>query len=178
MPAFLEELKAKAPKMYETLVNAGGAKGAKTGSKEFMDAWRDLADKNPQRFVDIQHSFIRDTHYEPVAQKVNAIKGLDLSRRSAAIKEVIWSTAVQHGGTASEIFQRALKGQDVAKLTDEAIVRAVYQERSRVEVYFKKLSQVDREKMRLRFSKELQDVLKLIKATVRPTNRLTDTVFT
>src|SRR5260370_1297181 len=74
MPTFLSYLKTNAPDLHAQLVNAGGAAGARAGSKQYMDAWQNRATSNPQRFADIQQSFIKTTLYEPVAQKVNSIK--------------------------------------------------------------------------------------------------------
>ncbi len=161
MPTFLSYLKTNAPDLHAQLVNAGGADGARAGSKQFMDAWKNVTTSNPQRFADIQQSFIKTTLYEPVAQKVNSIKGFDLARRSAAVREAIWSAAVQQPGAAPTIFSRALKGKDVANLSDDALLRAVYKERSHVEVYFKNSSPEEREAIRARFARELDDVLKM-----------------
>jgi hypothetical protein len=61
-------------------------------------------------------------------------------------------------------FGRALKGKDVAGLSDEALLHAVYKERSRVDVYFQSLPPKERDKIRARFSRELDDVLKMAKS--------------
>ena len=163
MPAFLSDLKTNAPDLHAQLVNAGGADGAHSGSKQFMDAWDNVTKSNPQRFADLQHGFIKSTHYDLVAHKVDGIKGFDLAQRSLGVKEAIWSAAVQHGPAASKIFAKALEGKDVARLSDEALLRAFYEERSRVDVYFPSLPPKERENIRARFSRELDDVLKMAK---------------
>jgi hypothetical protein len=162
MPAFMSYLKKNAPDVHRELVNAGGVKAAQAGTKQFMDTWHNATKRDPQRFANLQHGFIKETHYDPVASKVSKIKGLDLNHRSSAIKEAIWSTSVQHGSAASKIFKRALKGKDLGKLSDKDLLRAVYAERSKVDTYFKSLPKEEREKIRQRFSRELKDLLKTV----------------
>jgi hypothetical protein len=164
MPAFLSHLKTAAPDLHSKLVKAGGADGARAGSKAFMDAWHEATKSDPQRFADLQHGFIKKTHYDPATQKVDRIKGIDLARRSAAVKEAIWSAAVQHGETnAAKIFARALRGRDVKTMSDREILHEVYTERSRVETYFPSLSPAERKKIKQRFSRELKKALEMTK---------------
>ncbi|HEX5747476.1 MAG TPA: LysM peptidoglycan-binding domain-containing protein [Archangium sp.] len=106
------------------------------GTEAFSNAWRELARQDPQRFDRAQHDFIQATHYDVAARGIQQDTGLDLNTRSAALRDVAWSTAVQHGpgnadSGAREIFQRALAGRDPATVTDEQLIRDIYAERGR-----------------------------------------------
>jgi uncharacterized Zn-binding protein involved in type VI secretion len=70
-------------------------------------------------------------HYATALRGVErAVPGLDFSQRSAALRDVLWSTAVQHGGGgATNVFRRALAGVDGATVSDQEVIRRVYAER-------------------------------------------------
>ncbi|MCL4670116.1 lytic transglycosylase, catalytic [Burkholderia pseudomallei] len=104
--------------------------GLKPGTPEFDAKWKDVA-KNDPAFGDAQHDFIKATHYDPALSGLKGA-GIDLSGRGAAVQDAIWSSSVQFGaGNAKRgngaigIFQKALAGRDVSKLSDEQIVSAV-----------------------------------------------------
>ncbi|WP_375771246.1 LysM peptidoglycan-binding domain-containing protein [Archangium gephyra] len=101
------------------------------GTQEFGQAWRDLAASEPEGFGQAQHEFIVDTHYQPQVDSILEATGLDLNRRSAALRDVAWSTGVQHRGTTPDIFEAALAGRDPATVTDEELIEGVYAERGR-----------------------------------------------
>ncbi|KVC81362.1 hypothetical protein [Burkholderia ubonensis] len=104
--------------------------GLKPGTPEFDAKWKEVA-KNDPAFGDAQHDFIKATHYDPALSGLKGA-GIDLSGRGAAVQDAIWSSSVQfgagnakHGNGAIGIFQKALAGRDVSKLSDEQIVSAV-----------------------------------------------------
>jgi len=104
--------------------------GLQPGTPEFNAKWKDLAKSEPD-FGDAQHSFIKSTHYDPALSGLKDA-GIDLSGRSAAVQDAIWSSSVQFGagnakrGTgAIGMFKKALDGRDVAKMSDQDIVSAV-----------------------------------------------------
>lgn len=114
---------------------AGGNNAASTGSEQFKNAWADLS--NDQNFLQSQQDFIVDKKLNPAIRYVNDIKGLDFDKRSPVVKDVMFSTATQHGeGGARDIFHNAL-GYDASNLTDEDIINRIYQERSNVGKYFR-----------------------------------------
>ena len=120
---------------YNTLQQAGGNDAAATGSEQFKNAWADLS--NDQNFLQSQQDFIVDKKLNPAIRYVNDIKGLDFDKRSPVVKDVMFSTATQHGeGGARDIFHNAL-GYDASNLTDEDIINRIYQERSNVGKYFR-----------------------------------------
>lgn len=92
----------------------------------FAKAWKILA--SDSGFFEAQHSFIEATHYDPFSERLKQQIGLDLAARSATLRDVAWSVAVQHG-SANNVFKNALKGSNVAALTDQVIIDAVFKER-------------------------------------------------
>ena len=133
MTTFLAYLKTHLPAMHIALLAAGGAVAADAGSDAFKKAWVGLA--RDVSFGQAQHDFIRDTHYQPFVRKLKADLGLEADARSPALRDVLWSVAVQHGAD-NTIVQTALAGRAASSLDDKALILAIYSERSKVKVYF------------------------------------------
>jgi len=128
---FLDYLDAKAPDLSQRLARSGpGNTGGRGGA--MAEEWKRVSAEAPKRFEALQHDFIRETHYQPALKSITLSTGDDLSKRSQAVREVLWSTAVQHGpGGATDIFSQALdtlqaKGGQVA---DKALIEEVYAQR-------------------------------------------------
>lgn len=100
---------------------AGDFKGLAVNSDEFKAKWRELA-KDPA-FEKAQHDYIKRTHYDVLMGGL-AKRGLDLSKKGAAVQDAIWSTSVQFGGS-TKVIDSALKGKDISKLSDQQIVEAI-----------------------------------------------------
>lgn len=96
--------------------------GLAPGSPEFNAKWKELAAKDPS-FAEAQHSFIKQTHYDPQVRFLKK-EGLDLSGRGSAVQDSIWSTSVQFGGY-NTVIKNALRGKDLSKLSDAEIVSAI-----------------------------------------------------
>lgn len=133
MDTFLAHLKTHFPAMHGALLAAGGAAAAHEGTEAFKKAWVGLA--RDASFGQAQHDFIRDTHYQPFVRKLKADLSLDADARSAALRNVLWSVAVQHGA-ANTIVQTALAGRQAGVLDEKALIQAIYAERSKVDLYF------------------------------------------
>ncbi|MFP5222062.1 MAG: hypothetical protein ACLGSA_07215 [Acidobacteriota bacterium] len=131
MSRFLNYLESKAPDLASRLSTSGPAN---TGGREgaMANEWKRIASQHPKRFEALQHEFIGDTHYQPALKSITLSTGEDLSKRSQAVREVLWSTAVQHGPNgASDIFTSAVeklqaKGQEKS---DKALIEEVYAQR-------------------------------------------------
>ena len=133
MDTFLAHLKTHFPAMHGALLAAGGAAAAHEGTEAFKKAWVGLA--RDASFGQAQHDFIRDTHYQPFVRKLKADLSLDADARSAALRNVLWSVAVQHGA-ANTVVQTALAGRQAGVLDEKALIQAIYAERSKVDLYF------------------------------------------
>lgn len=129
MANFLDYLAKANPAMAEKLNAAGGKAGALAGSSAFKSAWGSLA--QDKGFADAQHGFIQATHYDPLVNRIGKNTGIDINARSKALQDVIWSTAVQHGG-ATNVVEKALRatGKNAGNVTDEDLIKAIYAERS------------------------------------------------
>jgi hypothetical protein len=104
---------------------------------------------------------------------VNAATGLDLSTRSAALKDVAWSTSVQHG-PQSQVIVRAMarvEAQGVkpsdGQAYDRALINAVYDERGKRNgdgtlAYFTSASARVQTSVANRFASERRDALAML----------------
>jgi hypothetical protein len=143
-------------------------KGAEPGTDAFTKLWDTLAKDRPHELAAYEHLFIAETHYAPIATRLRKDLDLDLDKRSATLREVAWSTAVQHGPN-NKVFSRALepllKTRNIDQITDGEIIECAYQERGRVDsagvpVYFGK-SSPDVQKAGLeRFKDEANDAIR------------------
>lgn len=159
--AYVDSLKTSRPQDYEKL------KGLTPGSPEFSDAWKAIAKADPQGFGESQHAYIAEKYYAPARASLESKNpGLDLSTRSRALNDVIWSTAVQHGpGFAA----KALKGQDLNSMSDEQIIKAIYAERGREAgdgslVHFKGCDAATQRGVKKRFERESTDALRELRS--------------
>jgi hypothetical protein len=97
------------------------------GSSGFSAAWREIAAREPEAFGEAQHAFIKRTHYDPVVKAVRAKTGVDLDGFPHALRDVVWSLAVQHGG-AARIIQSAIAKAGAGDA--RALIEAIYAKRS------------------------------------------------
>ncbi len=133
MDRFIDFLKDKAPQIADKLLNAGPAN---TGSKagRMPDVWKQLASDDPTGFEKLQHDFIQDSHYDPAAKMILQMTGVDINALPGPIREVLWSTSVQHGPTgASKLIAKAidkLASSAEDKGFPKDLVKEIYGERS------------------------------------------------
>ena len=106
--------------------------GKRPNTPAFDAGWKQTARRDPSGFLSAQHDFIKQKFYDPAAARVKQSTGLDVSKRSGALRDVLWSTAVQHGqGGANSVFKTALGGRDPNTVSDTQLIDAVYAERGR-----------------------------------------------
>lgn len=120
MSAFINYLEEKAPDLARRLVAAGPANtGGRRG--RMPDEWRTIAAEMPERFEELQSDFIRTSHFEPAKQAIAEATGVSFDRMPAALQEVLFSTAVQHGPNgATRIVSQALQRTGASKVGDSA----------------------------------------------------------
>ena len=147
---------------YNSLQKAGGYEGSLSGTNIFKGTWKELS--NNSDFLKSQHDFIVASKLNPALKRMKDIKGLDFDKRSPVLKDVLFSTATQHGqGGASDVFHNAL-GDDVSNLTDEEIINKIYNERKKVDKYFSKSSPETQDILKnVRFPEENAKALELLK---------------
>jgi len=108
MDGFLNFLDKEAPELATRLRESGPAN---TGSKEggMPAVWQQIAKEDPTRFEKLQHDFIAKQTYDPARSMILKQTGLDFDNAPPALREVLWSTAVQHGPTgAARIFNKVI----------------------------------------------------------------------
>ncbi len=99
--------------------------------------WKAIAKENPARFEELQDNFILLSNYEPARTRIREATGLDLDDSSLAVRKVLHSTAVQHGGRgAARIFNQAFSKlpKMEGKLTPKqevALIEKVYDTRKK-----------------------------------------------
>jgi hypothetical protein len=139
------------------------------GTADFTACWKRIAANEADAFQKCQHEYIKKTHYDLLAAKILSDDDLDVNTRSRALQNVIWSTAVQHGG-ATSIVDKALANVACAKTDpgfEEQLIRAIYAERGRKKpdgnlVYFSKSSPNVQKGVANRFKNELNDALAML----------------
>jgi hypothetical protein len=127
MSQFLAFLDKSNPDLANQLRNAGDPN---TGSKKgpFPDVWKKIAAQDPKGFDKLQHDFIQKTHYDPAAKQLMKL-GFNINEQSDAMKDVLWSTSVQHGAAgAVGIFSKAIKELGVSA-SPEKLINKIYEER-------------------------------------------------
>lgn len=161
MKSFLAFLDSEAPDISRRLRSAGPAN---TGSRRgaMPDEWRAIAKEQPERFEKLQEHFIHQSHYKPALDAIEKSTGIDSSTLSAAMREVIWSTAVQHGPAgAARIFARAddMSGKASDATYERKMITNVYSLRGS---QFGSSSRSVREAVQSRFRQEKQLALNML----------------
>jgi len=139
------------------------------GTADFTACWKRIAANETDAFQKAQHSYIKKTHYDLLAAKILNDDGLDVNTRCRALQDVVWSTAVQHGG-ATSMVHKALANVTCARTDpafDEQLIRAIYAERGRKKpdgnlAYFSKSSPNVQKGVANRFKNELIDALAML----------------
>jgi murein DD-endopeptidase MepM/ murein hydrolase activator NlpD len=148
---------------------ANDFQGLTAGTAPFTACWKRIAANETAAFQSAQHAFIKKSHYDLLAAKILADDGLDVNTRSRALQDVVWSTAVQHGG-GTPIIHKALanvrcKSSDAD--FDKQLISAIYAERGRKKpdgnlAYFSKSSPGVQSGVSKRFKNEEQDALAML----------------
>jgi LysM repeat protein len=139
------------------------------GTAGFTSKWKQIAASEPIDFQRAQHDFIKKSHYDLLVVKTLSEDQLDVNRRSRALQNAVWSTAVQHGGASSVVHNALAKVNEVQMDPgfDEALIRAIYAERGRKRsdgnlALFSKSSPGVQSGVAKRFQNELSDALKML----------------
>jgi hypothetical protein len=132
MDRFLTYLDEHAPAWGDRLRGAGEADTGSTRGA-MPEAWKAIAAEDPERFGRLQHDFITEQNYAPARAMILDQTGLDFDNAPSALREVLWSTAVQHGPTgAARIFGKVID-RFVASPQDnefnEKLIEGVYDTR-------------------------------------------------
>ena len=137
MDSFVSFLRKEAPAWANRLSAAGSANtGSRSGA--MPKVWKEIAAENPVLFEELQTRFVHNNHFQPAVAELGKRTGLDFNAMSPAMREVLWSTAVQHGvNGAAKLFTRAVRqlGEEGMNTTagegfEKALITKVYALRS------------------------------------------------
>jgi hypothetical protein len=147
--------------------------GLTPGAAGFSTQWKALATEAREAFFEAQHEYIQRTHFDPLVRKVAAEDGLQVTARTPAVQDVVWSTAVQHGPNTPVVHRAivaaggalALQPADLER--DRHLIVAIYAERGRRSaagnlVYFARNSKAVQDGVARRFRDEERDALAML----------------
>jgi hypothetical protein len=136
MNRFLNFLSEKEPAWADRLRKSGPANTGSTHGRMPAE-WAKIAGEDAAKFERLQTEFIKKDHYQPAREKILMQTGVDIDSAKPAVREALFSTAVQHGaGGAARIFNAAIDkflkhpgAVPGAKSFDQALVSEVYTKR-------------------------------------------------
>lgn len=144
------------------------------GSPAFTAKWQQIAATHPEAFHKAQHAYIKQTHFDPLVERLRHDWYLDVTLRSRALQDVIWSTAVQHGPNTQVVHRAldALAQNHTLDMTapdfDQWLICRLYAERGRKNalgtlVYFVRCSLEVQRGVARRFVEEEQEALQMLR---------------
>lgn len=149
LDAFLIWLKTENSQLFNALDTARKNDSGNLGTN-FNNTWVSLAKNNYTEFYTAQHKFAKLYFYDPLITKLRNSGDYDERLSSYAVRNTLWSTAIQHGISGANYIISKFK--NTTNISD--FINSIYTERSRVDAYF--YSQPDSVKAALveRFKKE------------------------
>jgi hypothetical protein len=156
LDSFINSLNGKENDFYFKLSNAKIKDGNRFG-ENFDAAWTSIALENKNKFLNLQQDCVKQDYYDTAAKALKTKYGFDISEKSNALKESLWSTVVQHGvgGTLSVFSKLNLKSSDGNVIND------LYNERQNVDLYFRSSSPEVKQSVYNRFTREKQDMMNM-----------------
>lgn len=103
--------------------------GLTPGTSQFNQKYKEISGTRGKEMEDAQYQYLVRTHYAPTAEKLEKNLGIDVDKQGRAFKEMVYSTSMQYGGNASSKIERALKGKDLSKMTQQEMLEAVQKDK-------------------------------------------------
>lgn len=112
------------------LLDAYTNDGSTYGS-QFDDEWKNIADENATAFLVLQHNFTKARFYDVMVAKLEAqAHGFKADDYTIALKNVIWSRAVQQG-VNSDVILKAFENLGGFKYqAEDILIKAIYEQSS------------------------------------------------
>ncbi|MDT8716152.1 DUF5050 domain-containing protein [Clostridium sp. 19966] len=143
--SFLVYLHDNELNFYNTLNSAKQADGGSFGSN-FDNAWKQIASSNYVDFLQLQKDFTKTMYYDRAVKLIEKnMPAIKVSTEGFPYKNVVWSTAVQHGvvgaagpgeGSNKTGVITAVYNSIGTGASEDTFINAVYKERSKFSVYF------------------------------------------
>jgi len=151
---FVAWLAKQGYRLAQTLGNAG-----EPGTPEFNKAWQQVAAEDHDGFLEIQRLYVQQKYYDPAVTALSD-SGFKVDGRSEALRQVIWSAAVQYGPRwVAELFKEAADG-DPNLCDDATLISKIYQVRASDD--WTSGSPDLRPSLRARFASECNDALAML----------------
>ncbi|TQO58530.1 DUF4214 domain-containing protein [Paraclostridium bifermentans] len=158
---FVSWLRNENNEFYKKLTDARALDDNTNCGPNFDKAWKEIAQNHNNTFYNLQHKYVKENFYDKLVNKL--LKSGDFSNvvSTFAGRNVLWSTAVQHGVTGSYRIISPLQ----SKCNNvEDFIKAVYAERGRKDengqlVYFANNSQAVQDSVAKRFIREQEDAI-------------------
>ncbi len=100
-------------------------------SSNFNATWKAIAQENRDYFLKLQHNYIKYAYYDDAVNRLVQNLKFDINAYSIALKNALWSRAVQHGAyMASVLFSRVNDAlpNGLFGATELEIIIALYKE--------------------------------------------------
>lgn len=106
-------------------------RGMAPGSKEFDAKYKEVAARDGEGFDKAQQKFVTKSHYDPLAEWFTKQYGVDLDKRSRALKEALYSVSVQYGvSTGKSVLGDAFGNRDIAEMDDATLIDYIQETRA------------------------------------------------
>lgn len=126
--AFVEWLQTQ-PEPWANYGRALASSG-QPGEIGFSQCWKDIGETDPGGFGQLQHDYVKAVYYDSAAQMLRDQLGFEIEARSEALKQVLWSRAVQYSAHwMPELFQNAadMAAQSLDDIDDEELIANIYE---------------------------------------------------
>lgn len=138
--------------------------GLAPGTSQFNSVYKDIANTQGEAFDKAQSDYITRTHYAPLVAKTQNDVGIDLTKRGAGVKELLYSTAVQYGAGTS-VISNALQGKDVNAMSDDDLIKTIQDYKAATTgKYFKSSDAQTQQSVAMRAQNEKDVLLKVAEA--------------
>lgn len=104
-----------------------------TYGEKFNAEWKKIAEESSEDFLALQHAFTKARFYDVVVARLEQqFEGFDIDNYTIALKNVIWSRAVQNGAN-NDVIKIAFENLGGFKnQPEDVLIRAIYKQASKL----------------------------------------------
>lgn len=159
---FVNWLSGENNEFYTKLINARKLDNGSNCGKNFDAAWKTIAKEHYNEFYNLQHTYTKITFYNDLVNRLEKSGDFNKILNDFSARNVLWSTAVQHGGYGAYRIIEPLK--NISNIED--FITAVYKERGRRNskgalVHFPNCSKAVQEAVASRYNREREDAIRM-----------------
>lgn len=93
----------------------------------FNAAWKAIAQESSSTFLRLQHDYTKATFYDVMVAKLEAnVPGFDIDNYTIALKNVIWSRAVQQGANSDVVEKAFASLGGFNNQPEDILIKAIY----------------------------------------------------